>query len=101
MGFYVNPQKESKESFLRREGMAAPNHPRITWDSVPEGYLPVVLMNNGFFTAAGIAYCESELKEFTRLDDDRPREIFMVKIEKLISVAGADFEQYVKSKGLN
>jgi len=62
MGYYVNPQNMSKESFLKKEGVAVPNNPRITWESVPKGYLPVVLVNNGPFTAAGIAYCESELK---------------------------------------
>lgn len=100
MGFYVNPPNESKESFLKREGMAAPNSPKITWDSVPKGYLPVVLLNNGFFTAAGIAYCEGELSEFTRLDDDRPREIFMVKVEKLIPVADPGFKRYAEQNSL-
>ncbi|TRZ78249.1 hypothetical protein D4R87_01115 [bacterium] len=100
MGFYVNPENESKESFLKREGILVPNSPRITWDSVSKGYLPVVLMNNGFCTAAGIAYHQDELDVFTKLDDDRPREIYMVKIEKLLPVAGSDFAQYAKNQNL-
>jgi hypothetical protein len=99
MGFYVNPPNESKESFLRREGIVAPALPKTTWDSVPKGFLPVGLVNNGAFTAAGIAFCEKELEEFTRLNDNRPRQLFMVKIEKLIPVAGSDFKKYAISQG--
>ncbi|NLC31413.1 MAG: hypothetical protein GX765_05180 [Candidatus Moranbacteria bacterium] len=100
MGFYVNPPNESKESFLDREGMVAPSNPRITWDSIPKGYLPVVLVDNGPFTAAAIAYCERELDEFTGMDDYRPRQIFMVKIKKLIPVTDSDFKKYAEQKNL-
>ena len=82
MGFYVNPRNETKEAFLQREGISAPVSPKTTWASVPKGFLPVALINNGFFTAAGIAYCEKELDAFTDLTDTRPRQLFMVKIEK-------------------
>jgi hypothetical protein len=53
--------------------------------------LPVVLINNGAFTSAGIAYCEDELKEFTRQDDNRRRTIYIVPIDKLLEVSGSDF----------
>ena len=100
MGYYINPPGESKESFLDREGVAVPNIPRITWDSVPKGFLPVVIVNNGRFMAAGIAYDKRELDEFTDLEDLRPREIFMVKIEKLLGVTNPSFANYVKEHGL-
>jgi len=100
MGFYVNPMDESKQSFLTREGIVIPNNPKITWRSVPKGFLPVVVLYNGCFVAAGIAYCENELNEFTRIDNQRFRQIFMVRIEKLIPVAGLDFEQYARRSGL-
>lgn len=99
MGYYVNPKNESKESFLQREGIVAPRIPKTTWESVPKGFLPVALVNNGPFTAAGIAFCARELEAFTGLDDNRPRQLFMVKIEKLIPVAGSDFKQYAISQG--
>lgn len=99
MGFYVNPGNESKETFLRREGIATPLSPKITWASVPKGFLPVALVDNGRFTAAAIAYSERELDAFTDLTDTRPRQMFMVRIEKLIPVAGSDFKQYAMKQG--
>ena len=100
MGFYVNPPQESKEAFLEREGINAPFDLKLNWDSIPEGFLPVILVNNGSFTAAAIAYSHSELDEFTRMDDPRPRRIFLVKTALLIPVAGSDFVEYAKMKGL-
>lgn len=100
MGYYVNPPGESKESFLRREGLRVPNDRKITWDSVPKGFLPVVLLDNGPFTAAGIAYCESELNVFTRLDDPRSRQVFMVKIDKLLPVSDHGLARYLKESDL-
>ena len=99
MGMYVNPSNEEKETFLNREGMLVSKN--ISWKDVSKGYLPVVLMNNGPFTAAGVAYNESELTAFTGINDLRPRQIFMVKIEKLIPVVGAELERYVKDNDLS
>ncbi len=95
MGFYVNPRGETKESFLNREGIKGPYDLRLSWKSVPAGYLPVVLVDNGPFTAAGIAYCESELEAFTDMNDPRPRQIFFVKIEKLLPVTDKDFAEFL------
>ena len=81
MGMYVNPKDETKEHFLEREGQMIE---KIKWDDVPAGRLPVVLMDNGPFTAAGIAYKASELDEFTRPTDHRTKVMFLVSIDKLI-----------------
>lgn len=87
MGYYVNPPTESKESFLKREGIAAPYDQKLSWESVPEGFLPVVLLDNGPFTAAGIAYSKEELDAFTGLHDNRPRQIYLVRITELLKVS--------------
>lgn len=100
MGFYINPANESKEEFLKREALSSPFDVKIAWGSVPDGFLPVVLVNNGPFTAAAIAYCERELDELTSLEDTRPRKIFLIKTEKLLSVTGRGFEEYARSNGL-
>lgn len=87
MAYYVNPRDESKESFLQREGICAPSDRKISWESVPAGFLPVSLVDNGRFTAAGIAYSKAELDEFTRSDDPRSRRLYLVKVEKLLEVS--------------
>ena len=86
MGFYVNPEKESKEAFLDREGLEVP---KADWDKIPKDSIPVILIDNGMFTAAGIAYDKSEYEVFTGRDG-RPKKIFIVKKSKLKEI-GCDF----------
>lgn len=93
MGFYINPPKESKENFLAREGVRLANVPK--WEDIPTDSLPVVLVNNGIFTAAGIAYHPQELEVFTNPTDPRPRKYYAVKIEKLFEVSDLP-KSYVK-----
>jgi len=85
MGFYINPPNETKESFLKREGL--PIEYPFTWDDILDDYLPVILINNGVFNAAGIAYCEDKLNVFCDPRDPRPKKYFVVKIDKLYDVS--------------
>lgn len=100
MGYYVNPGNESKESFLNREGILAPSNSKISWASVPKGFVPVVLIDNRRFTAAVIAYSECELESATDMDDERPRQIFLVKTEKLFPVTDSYFAEEARELGL-
>jgi hypothetical protein len=84
MGSYVNPQSESKESFLNKKGMRVN---KLSWEGRPEGTLPVVLVNNGFFTAAGIAYSEDELNVFLDPSDFRNKNYYYVSIDELKMVS--------------
>ncbi len=83
MGAYVN-HPIGKEIWLHTHGteIAYP-----IWEEIPEGYLPVVLVDNGTFTAAGIAYSEQELDAFL-LPDLRSRRYFIAPINKLHEVSG-------------
>jgi len=85
MGYYVNPSNESKESFLMHSGTRIPSS--TAWADVPKGSLPVVWVDNGFMTAAGICYDESEFKQFLDPSDERPKKIYTVEIEKLLIVS--------------
>ena len=93
VGYYVNPTDRSKEVFLIDHGIVVPGR-TLNWSDVPEGNLPVVLVNNGHFTSACIAYDERELAEATDREDDRPRTIYIVPVEKLLTVGGDDFRQW-------
>lgn len=85
MGYYVNPiAGREKEAFLYDEceecSLLVPTFEEYSKDDC----LPVILIDNGAFKAAGIAFSKQEFEAFTRIDDRRPKVFFRVKIEKLL-----------------
>jgi hypothetical protein len=92
MGAYVNHPKLQKEDWLLLHANAfGPNPPQ--WRNVPEGYLPVCLVDNGPFTAAGIAFSEDELEQFSEPSDSRPKTWYLAPIARLKTVS--DVEKYL------
>ena len=83
MGKYINPSDRSKEQFLTENGrrIDLPEH-------AVEGELPVCLVNNGPFTAAGIAFNDQEIKAFSDPDDSRPKQWWAVKASLLAPFMG-------------
>lgn len=81
MGYYVNPPNQTKEAWLRDNGfeMPSPGSPIAACDAM------VCLIDNGFMTAAGIAYCDGELDQFAS-PDGRPKRWFAVSKAKLVEV---------------
>jgi hypothetical protein len=83
MGVYINPPEGTKELWLVDHGdPVAIDH---LFKDIPEDKLAVVLMDNGMFTAAGIAYNEREYNEFTA-PDGRPKWVFLVSKKDLLEV---------------
>ena len=85
MGFYINPQDgRTKEQFLAERGYEV-SRDTILRDSFKEGstHTPVVWVDNGYFTAAAIAFDATELQAFTDLHDTRPHRYFFVPREDL------------------
>jgi hypothetical protein len=76
MGYYINPKSgESKEQWLQknaREYVYIPTYDKV----IGEGLVPLVLLDNGFFTACGIAYSQREYEEFADPHDARPKTVF-------------------------
>lgn len=95
MGCYVDPLNEEKEDFLEREGREVESdYISKNYKMIKEkGDLPVVLCDNGPFTAAGVAYTEREFERFVRYDN-RPKRFFIVSVEKLKDVSPV--EGYLK-----
>lgn len=103
MGFYVNPDKETKEEFLVENGILVQD-----WEygkPLPVGpnevlygnIFPVVWINNGPFTAAGIAFNEKELKAFmVNPNDFRDKLVWLVPKDKLLPVTEPYFTQYLE-----
>lgn len=75
MGYYINPSDGStKEQFLAKYGRKV----GIEEVAITDTDLPVCLVDNGEFTAAGIMWCPQEVTAFTRPLDRRSKRFFMV-----------------------
>lgn len=100
MGVYVNPKKGTKEDWLMKNGRRV----CVIWSEVtlPEfksftekGELPVILVNNGTFTAAGVAFNEQEYEMMTESErDTRPKILFAAPKKKLKKVS--NLKDYLK-----
>lgn len=88
MGCYVNPRDGSdKFTWLKKNGAETSGPGKIT-----ETHLPVCLVDNGLFEAAGIAFDEGELQAFNQPHDIRPRWWFVVPKAALYEVS--DLKNY-------
>lgn len=104
MGYYINPFTNiSKEKWLDEYAEQVSRNEMI-WEKIPEGHLPIILINNGEFTAAGIGYSEQELKTFLE-PDGRERKYFVAKISDISNASSGGFlalckkEGWIKTKG--
>ena len=98
MGCYINPPDISKEEWLENNAkpiklieLCGGNVP--AYSTYPKGTLPVVAVDNGRFTAAGVCYCEEEYKAFTQHPDIRPRALLQANISDLMKVS--DLKEYL------
>lgn len=88
---YINPTNCTKEEWLIQNGVAitmaeARNYFKDCDGSV--AVLPVCLVDNGHFTAAGVAKDQFELDRWFGPNDYRPRRFYMVPVEALNEEAG-------------
>lgn len=80
MGYYINPREGTKEEWLEKHGekFSGLMEADIIWAIKEPDQSIVVLVDNGPFTAAGIAYSRKELEAFVHPDDYRPKYIYLV-----------------------
>ena len=100
MGIYVNPEEGTKEEWLEKNGVKVYGSGCSDWsvffsDFNKETMLPVVLLHNPCFTAAGIAYDEREF-EACMEPDGRKKEVYAVPKRYLMEVTGGCLENYLK-----
>lgn len=83
MGLYINPTNMSKENLLLQVGRTLSAREFKAWDFTNRSEIPVALVDNGLFTAAGVAFDRRELEAFTSPEDRRPRTYFAVPVSVL------------------
>lgn len=77
---YLNPTTMTKEAFLQKHGTQIPEvmlSSFVTEDRSEN--CVVVLVDNGFFSAAGIINGDRDVQDFTSPTDYRPRSFYVVK----------------------
>ena len=96
MGCYVNPDSTPKEIWLNRHANKIFKPGELpSWGEVTAvNCLPVVLLDNGAFTAAGVGFCQKEYEAFTDPLDPRPRQVFVVPVDELKKVS--DLKEWLK-----
>jgi len=98
MGYYINPFTNiSKEEWLDKYAEKVSRNEMI-WKKIPEGHLPIVLVYNPEFTAAGIGYNEGELKALLE-SNGRNKEYFIAKISDISNATSGGFLALCKEKG--
>lgn len=75
MGYYIDPKDGTKESWLHENGKLIKNS-EVKEHNAGDQVL-VCLVDNGFFTAAGIAYDNRERDAFL-IPDPRPKQWYLV-----------------------
>ena len=84
MGLYINPTDMTKEEWLNKHKYASPMEYFPRFGEIFGHYGPnndtvlVCLVDNGYFTAAGICYNDRELQDFAR-DDGRRKVWYAIK----------------------
>lgn len=91
MGIYVNPKDVTKEEWLSVNAVAV--HEPEKFDAA-DNMLPVCLVDNGRFTAAGVCDSQDELQAF-KYPDGRPRVWFLCSIDKLKTVTPESYHGHL------
>ena len=95
MGLYLNPLDESKETWLHKHGMLT-TAKELTeeYDKLrSEGMIPVILVNNGAFTAAGIGFDQRETSDFCDPMDHRRKLFYKAPIAELMKIEDPEFRR--------
>lgn len=82
MGYYLNPKAMSKKDWLDTYAVRINRAPPRQFRD--EEHIVICLVDNGFFTAAGIAFSQAELEAFT-YEDGREKIWYTIPIKDLIA----------------
>lgn len=92
MGYYIEPPNCTKEQWLREHAIYLVPPGPDAWSTLQKfqdthpGMLPVCLVQNPYFTAAGICFSQRELEAFMVPADSRRKTWYAASIERLKEV---------------
>lgn len=88
MGLYIETSSEINKAreLMMLHGATIWPHRFLHWSEVPMGKLPVVVVHNGSFEAAGVAFSPRELVAFTLPDDNRGKTILLMDQAKVFKL---------------
>ena len=86
MGVYINTE-EPKENWIAKHGKVKTFVQAKEWNNFHDEFL-VCIVDNGIFTAAGVAFCEREKEAWLdTVNDTRPKTFWAVPKEELLKVS--------------
>jgi hypothetical protein len=89
MGFYINPA--NKHIWLEENAQRV--HLDFLYEAIPVGVVPVILIDNGMFYAAGIGYDKKEYEYMSSMvGDNREKKLYLVDQEHILKLAENDQE---------
>jgi hypothetical protein len=97
MGVYVNPSDMEKEAWVKIHGTPTSSDQlrSFSWDG-PD--LPLCLVDNGPFTALGVAIDREELEAFCENRTGRPKWFYLAPREEILKVIPPMYAKFVQSK---
>ena len=75
MGYYINPTESTLEDYILKNSirMSKEDFANYKYTGKSQPYLPVCVVHNGDFMAAGVAVDAAERNRFIHPDDYRPK----------------------------
>ena len=104
MGCYINPPDMTKEQWLEENASELPPPPDSLekfidkYESGKQPFYIVCLVDNGYFTAAAVAFDKDELMAFANTTDLRPKKWYVATYEALTRVCPID--HWIKNESI-
>ena len=89
MGYYIEtPMPVGKAKYIAEhyDGQIVPQP--TSYEDIPESKGLIVVLDNGFFEAAGFVFSELEFEAFTDVGDIRPRKFVLIDRKEAEDLSG-------------
>lgn len=89
MGYYINSPDMTKEQWLEKNGTCIGSTAPVSWINT-DNEVAVCLIDNGWMTAAGVAWYAGELEAFKEDHvpalEQRPKKWYLVHKDKILEL---------------